>query len=90
MTEGEIPGMEVKEPDEKDSRIVVFMEGQTSTPKYVDFHKVSPFQLIAIGEWLSLKGKQMIAVTEQGEADSGLIVPQMGGQLMKDILEVNP
>lgn len=87
----DIPEPEQEAPSENDSRIVVIMDGQTSTPKYVDFSQVSPFQMIAIGEWLSLKGRQIVALSEQAGADTpGIITPQIDQQLISSMLEVKP
>ena len=64
-------------PDPEDTRIIVILERDTSIPKYVDWRGVNPFQLIAIGEWLALKGRQMVLAAEAREAGSatGIVVP---------------
>jgi hypothetical protein len=66
-----IPGAQptAAPPDPEDSRITILLIGQTSMPKAIDFYKVNPFQLLAIGEWLALKGKQMIAASENMEVE---------------------
>lgn len=68
---------EVFEPDPEDTRIIVILERDTSIPKYVDWRGVNPFQLIAIGEWLALKGRQMVLAAEAREAGNvpGIAVP---------------
>lgn len=71
------------------SKIVVYMEGDSPVPAYIDFVKVTPFHLIAIGEWLSLKGRQMIAMSESAEAAaSGIQIPHMDTEEVQEILKV--
>lgn len=57
----------------EDSRITILLAGQTSMPKAIDFYKINAFQLLAIGEWLALKGKQMIAASESAEVESQIM-----------------
>jgi hypothetical protein len=92
MTEEQaVPEEEVQEPS-GDGRIVVIMSGDGPVPTYVDFVKVTPFHLIAIGEWLSLKGRQLIAMAENAEIEAkgvpNILVPSMDEQAIQDILGV--
>lgn len=81
----ELPVPEASPPAEsEDSRITVVLVGQTSMPKAIDFYKVNAFQLLAIGEWLALKGKQMIAASE--EAESQIQVPKLATPAPAEIL----
>jgi hypothetical protein len=71
------------------AKIVVYMEGDSPVPAYIDFVRVTPFHLIAIGEWLSLKGRQMIALSEGAEvAASGIQVPNLDSEEVQEILKV--
>ncbi len=54
----------------EDTRISVILDGSSATPKAVDFYRATPFQMMAIGEWLLLKAKQMITQAEMMEARS--------------------
>jgi len=76
-----------------DARIVVVCDGNSPIPKFVDFNAVSPFHLIAIGEWLSLKGRQMIVMAEQAELstgkDSGIVVPGVDPDTVAQILGIS-
>ena len=77
------------QPDPPMSKIVVYMEGDSPVPTYIDFVRVTPFHLIAIGEWLSLKGRQMIATSESAEmANSGIVTPKMDDSALQEILKV--
>lgn len=77
----------------EDARIVVVMRGDSPVPIYVDFVKVTPFHMIAIGEWLSLKGRQLIAMAENAEMTANqkpiIAVPSMSEDMIQDILGVN-
>lgn len=96
MTEEEKPTPEeqAQEAPEvpEDGRIVVIMKGDGPVPTYVDFVKVTPFHLVAIGEWLSLKGRQLIAMAENAEIESrgqpNILVPSMDEQAVQEILGV--
>ena len=70
-----------------DSRIVVVLDGATPVPKYVDFAGITPFHLLAIGEWLSLKGRQLIAAVEANAGSNmGLSSLDMNSDVVKEIL----
>lgn len=77
----------------EDARIVVVCDGNSPVPKYVDFNAISPFHLIAIGEWLALKGRQMIALAEQAELsagkESGIVVPGIDPDTVAQILGIS-
>jgi hypothetical protein len=60
-------------PTPEDTRIVVILDGNSATPKAIDFYRATPFQLLAVGEWLLLKAKQMITQAEAMEASRGQI-----------------
>jgi len=89
MTE-EPKGPEQFQPNPEDTRIIVILERDTSVPKYVDFRGINPFQMIAIGEWLALKGRQMVLLAEAGETAAGNIaVPSLQDQdILQQILKV--
>lgn len=83
----EQPDVAAEAPEPQDSRIVVILDGQTPMPKYIDFQKITPFHLVAIGEWLALKGRQMIVAAENAEVAAGNIqVPGMDEELTKQVL----
>jgi len=90
MTEEHDPGIP---PEQQDARIVVVMKGDSPVPMYVDFVKVTPFHMIAIGEWLSLKGRQLIAMAEQQEITQQkrpqIAVPSMSEEMIQEILGVD-
>ncbi len=76
----------------QDGKIVIIMRGDGPVPTYADFQKVTPFHMIAIGEWLSLKGRQLIAMAENAELNapqSKIAVPGMSEETVQDILGVN-
>lgn len=60
------------QPTSEDTRISVILDGNSATPKAVDFYRATPFQLMAVGEWLLLKAKQMITQAEMMEARSNI------------------
>lgn len=74
-----IPGAQppAPQPEPEDSRITILLVGQTSMPKAIDFYKINAFQLLAIGEWLALKGKQMIAASESAEVEASIMKGQV-------------
>lgn len=81
----DVPTPEMPPTEPEDSRITILLVGQTSMPKAIDFHRVNAFQLLAIGEWLALKGKQMIAASE--EAETGQIqIPRLATPAPQEIL----
>lgn len=95
---GEKPKEESKdpeafEPNPEDTRIIVILERDTSIPKYVDWRGVNPFQLVAIGEWMALKGRQMILEAESRQAGNmpGIVVPTRQDQeVLSKILRTKP
>jgi len=81
----------IEEQGQDDARIAVILDGNSPVPKYIDFYKVTPFHLVAIGEWLALKGRQMIAMSEQAEAqrtgtDPRILVPGISPETVEKIL----
>lgn len=84
---------EEQEQEPQDGRIVIVMSGDGPVPTYVDFQKVTPFHMIAIGEWLSLKGRQLIAMAENAEIESRgqtqIVVPSVGEEMVQEILGVS-
>lgn len=76
---------EVMPPQDDDTRISVILDGRSATPKAVDFYKATPFQMMAIGEWLLLKAKQMITAAEQEEFKQ-ISIARTGGPDASQIL----
>ena len=93
MTEEDKAAPEEQEQEPLDGRIVIVMSGDGPVPTYVDFQKVTPFHMIAIGEWLSLKGRQLIAMAESAEIESRgqpqIVVPSVGDEMVQEILGVS-
>jgi hypothetical protein len=77
-----------EQPEEEFAKIVIYLMGDTPVPQYVDFQRITPFHMIAIGEWLSLKGRQMIAMAENAEKNPGIIVPKMDEDMIKRVVGV--
>lgn len=57
----------------EDTRISIILDGNSATPKAIDFYRATPFQMLAVGEWLLLKAKQMITQAEMAEARSPIV-----------------
>lgn len=92
MTEDQATPEASEEQEPQDGRIVVIMRGDGPVPTYVDFVKVTPFHMIAIGEWLSLKGRQLIAMAENAELKGPtpqIAVPSMSEDMIQEILGVD-
>ena len=87
QTDPQVPA-EPQEGDETNGRIVVVMQGESPIPIYVDFDNVSPFHFLAIGEWLSLKGRQMIAMAENAERAPCIATPDMSEEMLRRIVGV--
>lgn len=81
-------------PAEEDSKIVIIFSGNTAAIADIALQGIDAFQLLAIGEYLLMKGKQTIAMQEaeiarqmaQGNKDSIVVagripddVPVPGG-----------
>jgi hypothetical protein len=49
---------------EEDSKLVVIFSGNTASIADIAFQNVDPFQMLAIGEYLRMKGKQVIMAQE--------------------------
>ena len=68
-------------------------EEQEQEPQDGRIVKVTPFHMIAIGEWLSLKGRQLIAMAENAEIESRgktqIVVPSVGEEMVQEILGVS-
>lgn len=82
------PTEETEKQEPENAKIVIICEGNSPVPMYIDFVKITPFHLLALGEWLSLKGRQMIALAESAERNPGIVLPSMDEEMTKRILGV--
>jgi hypothetical protein len=72
MTEGNGPDERAQRPKlspsykpaEEDSRIIITLNGNTSSISDIVLQGIDAFQLLAVGEYLKMKGLQTIAMQE--------------------------